>query len=167
MPNLTLRTAARRTGLIALVVLIVCGFMCRPATAVTLDIDVLSPMPPVTDLDAIQLRALTSQPVLPDTTWQTYTSGLVINGFDITWELTSGSVGGVGLQIIIPVAMVETIGPLPAGTYNVTATWVGAAPIWSQHLLPLVGTTQFAHLVCYGGNYLHTGHASTTLTRHR
>lgn len=118
-------------------------FSWQPAVAVTLDIDLLSPTPVITDADSIDLRAFTSHEVLPDTAWKTETTSLVISGFDIDWEMASHREPGIGLQIIIRAGDVQTIGPLPVGTYNVTASWLGQAPIWYTGPLPLVGTTQF------------------------
>jgi hypothetical protein len=143
MTGITQQGVTRLNQPLAMLVVIGMVLSCQAAMAVTLDVELRSPPIPVTELDSIELGAWTSEEVLPDTSWYTTTSSLTIDGFDIDWELTSGSTGGAALMIIIPAGKTEIIGPLPAGTYNVTATWVGAAPIWSQHLLPLVGTTQF------------------------
>jgi len=116
---------------------------CQAVLAVTLDVGVGSPLPPITESDFIELVAFTSEEVLPDTAWVTETTSLVVDGFDVDWTLHSYRKYDIGLQVIIHAGDTQILDPLPMGTYNVTATWVGEAPIWSQHLLPLVGTTQF------------------------
>lgn len=123
MQNLIHWMTARNTGLIMLLVVAVCGVTSRHARAGTLDVDVFAPPLPVTEADIVSLRALTSDQILPSGSWQTITTNLEITGFDIQWDLLSNDTGLAGVTSLMAAGKLEDVGPLPAGTYTVTATW--------------------------------------------
>ena len=125
MKGITHQIMKRHTKLWGALVAIVVGLVVGqpPLSAGTLDVDVYSPALPATETDIITLWALTSDEVLPSTSYQTVTMGLVVNGFDIQWDIISNDTGLGGAAVMTRAGILEDIGTLPAGTYNVTATW--------------------------------------------
>lgn len=146
-----------RAGLVCVVALV--GLlMCQAAEAVStvLNVRVNTPAQPTVS-DIVTLLAGTPNDILPSPAWQTITTDIEINGFDINWTLISNDTGLPAAAVLTPVFKLEDIGPLPVGTYNVTATWsrydfiaIGV-PANLDLLLavstpisgPLTGTTQF------------------------
>ncbi len=156
MKGITHQIMKRHTKLWGLLVAIVVGLVVGqpPLSAGTLDVDVYSPALPATETDIITIRAVTSDDVLPDTGWQTFTANLTINGNDIEWELISYDTHPIGvvLPVVTRAGKLEDIGPLPVGTYNVTATWTlysgdpnSVPPVFPPTILdgPRTGTFQF------------------------
>ncbi len=141
-----------RAGIVCVVALV--GWLtCQTAVAVPTDLHVSvdSPAQP-TESDIVTLLAGTLDDILPSTSWQTVTTSLEVNGFDINWTLISNDTGLPGAAVLTPAFRLEDIGPLPAGTYNVTATWamydvvaIGVPPfiIGPPIQGPRMGATQF------------------------
>lgn len=110
------------------------------AVPVTLTVRVQSPQSTITELDEVILLAGTIAEIDPGGGWLTVTNSLVVDGFDIDWEFSSAQGPGIGADVMTPLVKLESIGSLPAGTYNVTANWLGHVPL---HPGPLTATTQF------------------------
>lgn len=139
----THRIGTHLRGLAVCLTAFVVGLACQGQARgdATLDVSVYSPALPATDTDIITLAAVTSDEVLPSPTWQTITTSLQINGFDIEWNLVSNDTGQAGVAVVTQAGALKDVGPLPAGTYNVTATWAMYSNVYDgvppQYILDL------------------------------
>jgi len=97
--------------------------LVRGQTSTTLNIEVLKPTPPITTSDVVRLLAWTSEDVFPGFGFPDYSSSFVVDGFDISWTILSEGWGGVGTPLPKPMHHASELGPLPAGLYELTATW--------------------------------------------
>ncbi len=154
MMGITKRTVTKSHPVQAWLVAMGMVLSSQAAVAVpaVLNVGVQSPALPATESDIITLLAGTTDDILPSGSWQTVTTNLEVNGFNIDWTLISNDTGLPGAAVPTPAFRVEDIGPLPAGTYNVTATWamydvvhIGVPPFLLGPPIegPRVGTAQF------------------------
>lgn len=132
---------------IVLAVALASGFFLSTqvqAESVTaLQISIQDPSPPITTSDVIQCYVRITQAMFPSTDYVTCSS-FSIDGLHIDWNIVTER-GGAGLQVLIPMVHANELGPLPAGNYELTATWTypeGIIP--SDTPLSGVGATSFS-----------------------
>lgn len=91
----------------------------------TLQIVVQEPLPPtpIMDSDVIRLLAYTPEDVFPGGRAFQRSSSFSIDGLHIDWSISSWPIIGGSTPESKPLICSDELGPLPAGTYELTASW--------------------------------------------
>lgn len=100
-------------------------FLCRIASAqsTTLNLFVFLPPPPVTDSEPIQINAVTTDYIFPDTGHDIF-STFSINGSTIDWEISSyDDRSGVQAPVELRMGTALNLNPLAPGIYHLQASW--------------------------------------------